>query len=98
MPALYTDSNGRVVRRVNNPNADTSDADKEVDTLPNKPDVKPWVECNLYLTKSNGVEWRTSDPFEGLNLSDDEKLSLFKAVRENDFLEARNIVEKALSV
>jgi len=95
MPALYTNSNGRVVRRVSNPDADTSDADKEVDTLPPKPDVQPWVECNLYFTESNGVEWRTSDPFEGLNFSDDEKFALFKAILDNNLIEARNIVEQA---
>lgn len=94
--AVWTDSNNRIVRTHHKPeDVDTSDA-YIVDSMPSRPDVKPWVEVEEKCD-SNGVYYTTTNPFDGLNFTDSEKQAVYDAVMEHDLVEMRSIIESALN-
>jgi len=100
MPAYWTEQGSdKVVKIHNNPeDVDTSQADIISDTKPDSPkDLKPWKQTELHYNETDGFYYVTENPFEGLPLSDSEKMEILRAVEDRDLVKAREIIERALN-
>lgn len=95
--AVWTDSQGRVERIHYKPSeVDTSDAEiVDVDSVPSA-NTKGWVEDTMFYDSANGFYHESTDPFEGLAFTEQEKQNVYDAVQRNDMVEIRNIIENAL--
>lgn len=96
MPAVWTDSNDNVVRVVyDETDVDTSGA-FIVDSVPEPSQTEPWMSVQLKYTDADGFTTSETDPFSGLNMSNSDKNELYAAVKANDLVKARNIIESYL--
>lgn len=95
---VWTDKDEKVTRIHYNPS--------EVDTtngfvVKNKPHdsvTDDWIDDSLYYSQNRGFYYESNDPFDGLNLSDNDKKLLYKAVINNNLSKVRNIVERAMNL
>lgn len=84
MPAVWTDSNDRVMRKHYQPDdVDTSDA-YVVDSIP-EDTSNSWEVRELYYTEAGGFSENVWDPMQGTGLTDDEKQELYRRITRGDY-------------
>lgn len=96
--AVWTDSEGRVERLHYKPDeVDTSNGRVSSGEVPD-PSTPDWVDDTLHYDEANdSFYYESTDPFDGLPFSENEKQAVYDAVRDDDLVEIRNIVENALN-
>lgn len=95
--AVWTDENEKVTRIHHNPSEVDTTGGFVADNKPQDSGTAVWVEDSLHYSEEDGFYYKSENPFKGLNLSNNEKESLYIAVRRSDLVQARNIVETALN-
>lgn len=95
--AIWTDSDERITQRHFKPEeVDTSSATAVLDSLPDEPDTEPWEDIRAFYSEQDGVYYEVQNPFEGLNLTNDEKLELYNSIVATNLVKARELIEKSL--
>lgn len=95
MAAIWTDSDDVVRRVVYDDDAADADAYIVADSdIPSREPTQPWCEVTIHYNDVDGFYTTEENPFDGLNLTDTEKQELYDAVRRNDLVQARNLIEQ----